>query len=129
MDFIVEIPTSGGLNSIIVFVNVLTKMAHVAACKTTATAEQTAELFNQHVFRLHGLHRVMLHDRGTQFTSNKFWIHLYTLCGVSQATSSAYHPQTDGQTERVNRVFEEYLRHYFSPLQNNWVNMLAFAEL
>ena len=127
MDFIVELPTCQGLNAILVFVDVLTKMAHFAACKTTCTAEQAAELFNQHVFRLHGLPRVMLHDRGTQFTS-QFWTHFYSLCGVAQANSSAYHPQTDGQTERVNRVLEDYLRHYISPLQDNWVTMLTFAE-
>ena len=69
----------------------------------------------------------MLHDRGTQFTSH-FWLHFFSLCGVSQASSSAYHPQTDGQTERVNRVLEDYLRHYVSPLQDNWVDMLSFAE-
>jgi transposase InsO family protein len=127
MDFIVELPTCQGLNAILVFVDVLTKMAHFAACKTTCNAEQAAELFNQHVFRLHGLPRVMLHDRGTQFTS-QFWTHYYGLCGVAQANSSAYHPQTDGQTERVNRVLEDYLRHYISPFQDNWVSMLTFAE-
>jgi hypothetical protein len=127
MDFIVELPNCKGFNAIIVFVDVLTKMAHFAACKTSCTAEQAAELFNQHVFKLHGLPRFMLHDRGTQFTSH-FWVHFYSQCGVEQANSTAYHPQTDGQTERVNRVLEDYLRHYISPLQDNWVSMLPFAE-
>jgi hypothetical protein len=127
MDFIVELPSCQGFNAILVFVDVLTKMAHFVACKTTCTAEQAADLFNQHVFKYHGLPEVMLHDRGVQFTSN-FWKHFYSLCGVSQANSTAYHPQTDGQTERVNRVLEDYLRHYVSPVQDNWVNMLAFAE-
>ena len=127
MDFIVELPPCQGFNAILVFVDVLTKMAHFAPCTTTCTAAQAADLFNQHVFRLHGLPKVMLHDRGTQFTSH-FWTHFYSLCGVSQATSTAFHPQTDGQTERVNRVLEDYLRHYVGPLQDNWVNMLTFAE-
>jgi hypothetical protein len=127
MDFIVELPPCKGFNAILVFVDTLTKMAHFAPCHTTCTAEQAAELFNAWVFRLHGLPRVMLHDRGTQFTSH-FWRHFYSMCGVSQASSTAFHPQTDGQTERVNRVLEDYLRHFISPLQDNWVSLLSFAE-
>lgn len=128
MDFIVDLPiTDTGKNAILVFCDKLTKMAHFVPCKTTCDSVEASELFLEHVYKLHGLPEVMVHDRGTQFHS-QFWTHFYKECGVKQATSSAYHPETDGQTERINRVLEDYLRHYVNKYQDDWHKLLKFAE-
>lgn len=129
MDFITDLPpaSEGSYDSVLVFVDKLSKMVHFAPCFKTCTATQAAMLFYQHVYRLHGMPAFMIHDRGTQFTS-VFWKELFSLCQVDQRVSSAYHPESDGQTERVNRVLEDYLRHYIDEHQDNWVQYLPFAE-
>jgi hypothetical protein len=128
MDFVVQLPLTGhGHDAILVFVDKLTKMAHFVATKTTCDSAEAAQLFLTHVFRLHGLPIQMLHDRGPQFMSN-FWTEFFKLCGVQQVASTAFHPQTDGQTERVNGVLEDYLRHFVNEYQNDWDGYLSFAE-
>lgn len=128
MDFIVDLPiTDNGQNAILVFCDKLTKMGHFVPCKTTCDAVEASELFLEHVYRLHGMPEVMVHDRGPQFSS-QFWRHFYSECGVKQAFSSAYHPETDGQTERLNRILEDYLRHYVNQYQDDWHKFLKFAE-
>lgn len=128
MDFITCLPTSSaGYDAVLVFCDKLSKLVRFAPCHTTCTATQAADLFFQHVFRSHGVPLQMIHDRGTQFHST-FWKEFFNLCGVKQTSSTAYHPQTDGQTERVNRVLEDYLRHYVDDTQSNWDKYLVFAE-
>ena len=105
MDFIVDLPPSKTFNSIFVVVDRLTKMAHFIPCHKTVTGEETTRLFVDNIYRLHGLPNDIISDRGTQFTS-KFWQSLFKILGVEIKLSSAYHPQTDGQTERVNQVLE-----------------------
>ena len=85
---------------------------------STATAVDTAKLFMDAVVRLHGVPRVIVSDRDTRFTSN-FWKEICRLMGTSLAMSSAFHPQTDGQTERANRSIEEMMRAYVGRRQND----------
>lgn len=128
VDFVVQLPkTKSDYDAICVFVDKLTKMVHLCPTKTDVGAEDTAKLFMQNVWRLHGLPHTLISDRGTQFTS-KLFKQVCELLGVQQALSSAFHPQSDGQTERTNRVMEEVLRHYVNPSQDDWDEYLPCVE-
>ncbi|KAJ9520225.1 hypothetical protein QJQ45_030181, partial [Haematococcus lacustris] len=129
MDLIVKLPASGPnkYDSILVFVDRLTKMVHLVKTWESMTATQYAKLFLEHVFRLHGMPRSVVSDRGPQF-HNKFWAEVTKLLQVQVNLSSAYHPETDGQTERVNRVVEEMLRHFIRPDQRDWAEYLPLVE-
>jgi Reverse transcriptase (RNA-dependent DNA polymerase)/RNase H-like domain found in reverse transcriptase/Integrase zinc binding domain/Chromo (CHRromatin Organisation MOdifier) domain/Integrase core domain len=127
MDYIVELPLSNGHNAIYVCVDRLTKMAHFCPTNSNVTAEQTAQLYLQHVFKHHGLPDNIVSDRGTQFTS-KFTHRLLELCDIKSNKSTAYHPQSDGQTERVNQVLEQYLRIFCDYQQDDWCQLLPLAE-
>jgi len=109
MDFITHLPESDGCDAILVVVDRLTKMKHVIACQGTCDAEEVARLFTKHVWKLHGLPKTIVSDRGPQFVS-EFWSHLTRRLGIQSLLSTAYHPETDGQTERANSVLEQYLR-------------------
>ncbi|GJP58674.1 hypothetical protein CLOP_g2069 [Closterium sp. NIES-67] len=99
MDYLTGLPAGpSGNDAILVVVDRLTKMAHFIACQQKITAEQTAQLFIANVIRLHGLPTAIISDRDPKFTSN-FWRHLWDQFGTILQFSSAYHPQTDGQTE------------------------------
>ncbi|KAJ9533200.1 hypothetical protein QJQ45_018307, partial [Haematococcus lacustris] len=129
MDLIVKLPASGPnkYDSILVFVDRLTKMVHLVKTWESMTATQYAKLFLEHVFRLHGMPRSVVSDRGPQF-HNKFWAEVTKLLQVQVNLSSAYHPETGGQTERVNRVIEEMLRHFIRPDQRDWAEYLPLVE-
>ena len=109
MDFIIQLPkTRGGNDAIVVFVDMFSKMVHFAPTKTTAMAPDTARLFFDHIFRLHGLPKAIVSDHDAKFTS-KFWQTLFQTLGTKLAMSTAFHPQTDGQTKRANRTLEDML--------------------
>jgi hypothetical protein len=127
MDFIVELPKSGGYNAILVCVDRLTKMAHFCPTTTQVDAKETARLYLKHVFKYHGLPDNIVTDRGTQFTS-RFTASLLALCDIQGNKSTAFHPQSDGQTERVNQVLEQYLRIFCDHQQDNWLDLLPLAE-
>ena len=127
MDFIVELPLSKGFDSILVCVDRLTKMAHFCPTTTHVSAEDTADLYLRYVFKNHGLPSDIVTDRGTQFTS-KFSTRLYNLCDIKSNKSTAYHPQSDGQTERVNQILEQYLRIFCDYQQDDWYQLLPLAE-
>jgi hypothetical protein len=130
-DFIVKLPkTSRGNESICVFVDKLTKLVHFVACKEEVPAKEVAELrvYVDHVFRLHGLSREFITDRDPRFTS-AFLQEVTVLLGTRTVMSSSFHPQTDGQTERVNQTLETYLRHFVSVGLTDWDTMLSRAEL
>ena len=127
-DFIMPLPlTRSGHDAILVMVDKLTKMVHIAATNSTITAKQTADLFVKHVIKLHGVPVKIITDRGTQF-HNEFTDGVTKLISTRQGLSTAYHPQTDGQTERVNHVLVDMLRHYVSPQQDDWDEKLDMAE-
>jgi Chromo (CHRromatin Organisation MOdifier) domain len=110
-----------------VFVDRMSKMTHLAATTTTVGTEQSAELFINNVFRLHGMPKTLVTDRDKRFTSDMYQIVMQRL-GTMQAKSTAFHPESDGQTERMNRVLEDMLRHYISPLQDDWDTLLPVME-
>lgn len=128
MDFITGLPVAEDkYDAVTVFVDKLSKMVHLAPCRTTDGALEVAEMLLDVLFKAHGLPRTLVTDRDPKFTSQLF----KEVCKhmrVKQAMSSAYRPQTDGQTERVNRVLEEMLRHYVSPKQDDWDKLLPLAE-
>jgi hypothetical protein len=128
MDLITQLPVSqSGHDAIVVFVDRLTKMVHFTPTQTTVSAEQLAKLFVREVWRLHGLPKEIVSDRDPRFTS-AFWQEVLRLVGTKQSMSTAFHPQSDGQTERVNSILEGMLRHYVSEDQTDWDQCLDAAE-
>lgn len=128
LDFITDLPrTEAGFDAILVVVDRLTKMAHFIPTVTTVDAPGTAELLMREVVRLHGLPQTLVSDRDPRFVS-LFWETLFKLMGTKLALSTPYHPQTDGQTERMNRTLEEMLRAYVNSAQDDWDKKLGMAE-
>lgn len=134
MDLIVKLPTSKSLatpdtpsDSILVVIDRFSKMGHFIPCKEAMSAVQLAHLLFNHVFKLHGIPTSIISDRGSIFMST-FFTSLSQLLNINQKFSTAYHPQTDGQTERINSVLEQYLRSYVNFQQDNWVDLLPLAE-
>ncbi|KAJ9525336.1 hypothetical protein QJQ45_003286 [Haematococcus lacustris] len=128
MDLVTKLPAgTHGYDAICVIVDRLSKMVHFVPCKESMNAMTFARLFVNNVFKLHGLPAEVLTDRGAHF-NNKSWHAVKKLLGMKTNMSTAYRPQSDGQTERYNRVLEEMLRHYISPTQIDWPDHLALAE-
>jgi len=110
MDFIVQLPlTTSGHDAIVVFVDRLTKRAHFQPTHTSVMALEVAKIFFSVIFKNHGLPWVIISDRDARFTSH-FWKSLFGQLGTKLSMSTAFHPQTDGQTERMNRTLKEMLR-------------------
>jgi hypothetical protein len=110
MDFIVGLPrTAKGYDSIWVIVDRLTKIAHFLPVRVKYTVATCAELYIARILSLHGVPKTIVSDRGPQFVS-KFWEELHKALDTKLLHSSAYHPQTSGQTERVNQILEDMLR-------------------
>lgn len=127
MDFIEGLPKASGKEVIFVVVDRLSKAAHFLALKHPYTALEVAQLFMSEVFKLHGMPRYIVSDRDAVFTS-RFWQELFKLQKVSLLTSTAYHPQNDGQTEVVNRCLECYLRCMTFERPKEWPQWLPLAE-
>lgn len=127
MDFITGLEPSHDYDAILVVVDRLTKMRHFIPCQTTCDAEEVARLYTRHVWKLHGLPRTIVSDRGPQFVA-AFWKHLTQRLSIKSLLSTAYHPETDGQTEKANAVLEQYLRAYVAYLQDDWAEWLPLAE-
>ena len=126
-DFITDLPKSHGLDSLLVFCCRFTKMIHLIPCNKTTDAKGFAKLVCDNVVRLHGLPDSIVSDRGSIFTSG-FWQSLASHLGIKRKLSTAFHPQTDGQTERMNQTIEQYLRIYCNHQQDDWVDLLSIAE-
>lgn len=109
MDFVEGLPTSGGKNAILVAVDRFTKFSHFIPLCHPFTAQSVAKIFLSEVYKLHGMPSSIVADRDRMFTS-LFWKKLFSLAGVELAMSSAYHPQTNMQTKRVNQCIETFLR-------------------
>ena len=134
MDFIVKLPestdpvTGEGYDSILVVVDRFTKFGRFIPFRETFTAQQLAYVFVKHIVASHGTPAELITDRDKLFTS-KFWDSLMECLGVKHKLSTAFHPQTDGQTERLNQVLEQYLRCYINDRQDNWVEWLPLAMI
>jgi len=127
MDFIVGLPKSEGYTKIWVIVDRFSKMAHFIPLKTEEHIKKLALTFVKEIWRLHGLPQSIVSDQDTRLTS-KFWTSLMQLLQVKLNMSTAFHPQSDGQTEMVNQRLEAYLRSYCTYQQDDWVSLLPFAE-
>lgn len=127
VDFITQLPPSDKYTAICVFVDRFSKMALFAPTFNQVDAVGTVDLFFKHVFCLFGLPQDIVSDRGVTFTS-KFTQAMLKSLDVKQKLSTAFHPQTDGQTERVNSVLEQYLRCYVNYQQSDWSKLLPIAQ-
>jgi transposase InsO family protein len=128
MDFIVGLPrTRADYNSILVVVDRLTKVAHFISVKTSYSSAVLAELYMSRIVCLHGVPKKIVSDRGTQFTSH-FWQQLHEALRTHLNFSSAYHPQTNGQTERTNQILEDMLRACALQDKSGWDKKLPYTE-
>ncbi|CAI7803237.1 unnamed protein product [Closterium sp. NIES-54] len=128
LDFITGLPsTSRGNDSILVVIDKFSKMGHFIPTNATATAEATARLLFDRIITIHGIPATLISDRDPKFTS-KFWKELMGLLGTKLAMSSAYHPQTDGQIERLNQVVEQLLRTACKDDVSHWDTQLPTLE-
>jgi hypothetical protein len=131
MDFITELPSSAlnghRYDSILVVVDRFSKMVHFIPCLGTINAPSLAQTFMREIVRLHGPPKSIVSDRGVIFTSS-YWSTFAQCLSTRRLLSTAFHPQTDGQTERNNQTLEQYLRMYCNFEQDNWAELLSDAE-
>eukprot|EP00253_Pinus_taeda_P011774 PITA_11774 len=128
MDFVVGLPlTSQRHNAILVIVDKLTKSAHFIPVRDTYDVTDVVRVFVNEVIRLHGLPTKIISDRDSRFTS-RFWTSFQSALGTQLNLSTAYHPEIDGQTERVNQVLEDMLRMYVMDNQTQWERYLPLVE-
>ena len=127
LNLVTGFPISNGFDALLVVVDCLSKMAHCIPTTSDVNSKQIAKLFFDNIFRLHGIPDSIVSDQGTQFTS-EFTRALIKLVGIQQKLSTSFHPQTNGQTERINAIVEQYLRGYCSYQQDNWAELMTLAE-
>src|SRR5574344_3113193 len=128
MDFVVGLlRTTGMYDSIWVVVDRFTKSAHFLPVRTTFTVDQLAELYVREIVRLHGVPKSIVSDRDPKFTS-KFWQSLQRAMGTKLKFSTAFHPQTDGQSERTIQILEDMLRACVMDFEGSWNKYLPLIE-
>jgi hypothetical protein len=127
MDIIEQLPDSEGFTAILVVVDCFTKQARFILTHDTITSTQLAELFIIYVFSKHGVPSHVTSDQGSEFVSC-FFRSLGKALNIKLHFTSSYHPEGDGQTERVNQTLEQYLRIYCNFQQDNWHTLLPIAE-
>ena len=128
MDFITGFPKVRDFKSVFVVVDRFSKYVVFIPAPNACPAEEATKLFFSNVVKHFGLSRDIVSDRDTRFTG-KFWVELFKLLSSELKFSTSNHPQTDGQTERINALLEEYLRHYVTTTQKNWVDLMDTAQL
>jgi len=126
-DVITKLPIAQEYDSILVVVDRLTKMVHFISTTEKTSAEELARLFRDNVWKLHGLPKSIISDRGPQFVAG-IMQELNRMLGIESKLSTAFHPQTDRQTERVNQELEQYLRMFIDHRQEQWLDWLGTAE-
>ena len=122
-----ELPESNGRDSIMVIVDSVTKCSHFVSMVTTLSSVGAAQLYIRHIWKHHGLPQRVVLDRGLQFVA-EFTKEVYRLLGIKLAATTAYHPQGDGQMERVNQELEQFLRLFINQQQDDWDDLLPFVE-
>lgn len=127
LDFICGLPSSHGQSAILVIVDRFSQGIHLGALPPHYTTHYVANLFFDLVCKHHGIPRSLVSDRDPIFVS-KFWKELFRLTSTRLRMSTAYHPETDGQTEVINRVVEQYLRAFVHDHPHCWTRFLALAE-
>jgi len=126
-DFITKLPLAQGYDAILVVYDHFSKMAHFIATTERTSVEGLTKLFQDHVWKLHGLPESIISDRGVQFAAGMMR-ELNNLLGIQTKLLMAYHPQTDGQKERMNQELEQYLRVFINHRQEQWPDWLGTAE-
>jgi len=127
VDFVVELLESSEHDAVMTIVDSVSKRVHFVLTHTTVTAEGVARLFLHHVWKLHGLLKRVVSDRGPQFIAS-FTKELYRLLGIRLSSSTAWHPQMDSQTERVNQELDQFLYLFINERQDDWYDLLPIAE-
>jgi hypothetical protein len=128
MDFIGPLPPSpAGENFLWVIIDRFTSMVHLIPIKTTTNTTELAHLYIREVVRLHGIAKSIISDRDPRFTS-KFWSEVNRILGTRLLMSTAFHPQTDGATERANRTINAILRAAVNPDQSDWEEKIPMVE-
>jgi hypothetical protein len=129
MDFITDLSLSDGYNQLWVIIDHFTKMVHfIPLKKNEKRAKNLGLVFSHEIWRLHGIPTDLVSDRDSRFTS-KFWKAFLTAIGVKLWMSTAFHPETDGQTERVNQTIEAFLRGFVNLEMSDWVELVPMADL
>jgi len=103
------------------------KIIHLKATTMNISSEEIAKIYRDDIWKLHGVSRKILSDRGPQFAS-KFIEEFMKVLGIKRQLLMVYHPQTDGQTERINQEIGTFLQHYVNYQQDDWTNWLAAVE-
>jgi len=124
---VVELPESSGHDAVMTVMDAVSKRVHFILTHMMVTAEGAAQLFLHYVWKLHGLPKRVVSDHGPQFVA-LFTKKLYRLLGIRLSFSIAWHPQTDGQTERVNQELDQFLRLFVNERQDDWYDLLPIAE-
>jgi hypothetical protein len=127
MDFVEGLPSSSSYNCVLLVVDYFTKYGHFIPLRHPFTAKDVANNFMLHVYRLHGMPSSIVFDRDRIFTSH-LWKELFRLADVQLHMSSSYHPQSDGQIERLNQTMETFLRCFVNACPSKWVSWLHLAE-
>ena len=127
IDIIGPLPRSNGIDAIVVIVDWFMKMILLKAITISISSEGIAKIYRDNIWKLHGVPRKILSDWGLQFAL-KFIEEFTRVLGTTRQLSTAYHPQTDGQTERINQEIEMFLWHYVNYQQDNWMEWLATME-
>ena len=126
-NLVMDLPESNGFTVIAVFVDCITKMVHFAPCTKEVTVLEYAKIFVNTIFPLHGLLEVIIANRDPRFT-NKFWTSLFNLLGTDLWFSIAFHPHTNGQSEKMIQTLEIFLRPYVERNPLEWTQDLALGE-
>jgi len=119
VDFIMKLPVVAGKDAILVVCDRLSKMTHFVTTTEGTSAEGLARLFRDNVWKLHGLLKSVVSDRGPQFVA-ELTKELNRMLGIKTRLSTVFHPQTDGQTERMNQELEQYLQFFIENRQKDW---------
>ena len=127
LDFITDLPNSNNFTTILTVVDRLSKMGHFIPLKKLPSAEETAWIIFTNIFKLHGIPKEIISDRGNQFNS-KFFKQFCKLLHCESKLSTSHHQQTDGQTEKLNGVIEQYLRCFTNSSHSDWSRYLPLAE-
>jgi len=124
---VVELPESSGHDAVMTVMDAVSKRVHFIPMHTTVTAEGAARLFHHYVWKLYGLPKRVISDRRPQFIA-LFTKELYKLLGIQISSSTAWHPQTDGQTEHINQELDQFLHLFVNEWQDDWYDLLPIME-